>query len=119
MYVCTRSEQPPHPPLSSAGVVQKRGRQRLVLAIKSRCRCRRHRVGGGRPGGPAGQRRGADQRLVPVEELPLLGPEAQHAGLQVQAVAPALLQGVLPPLVGPVVGDDLGEGDAERHGVGL
>lgn len=102
-----------HPPLS-AGVVQKRGRQRFVLGVKNGRRC--HRVCGRRAGTSPRDRRGADQRLVPVEELPLLSPEAQDAGLQVQTISPALLQGILPPLVGLVVGDDLGEGDAERHG---
>lgn len=101
-----------HPPLSSAGVIQKRRRHRFVLGLINGRRC--HRVCRRRAGDSPRDGRGADQRLVPIEELPLLGPEAQDAGLQVQTVPPALLQGVLPQLVGPVVGDDLGERDAKR-----
>lgn len=48
--------------------------------------------------------------------LLLLGPEVQHAGLQVQAVTPALPQGVLPLLLLTVIGNGLGQGDAERLG---
>lgn len=51
-----------------------------------------------------------------MEELPLLRPESQDAGLQVQAVAPALLQGILTQLVGAVVGDDLGQRDTKCLG---
>lgn len=103
----------PHPPLSAA-VIHKSRRQRFVLILKNGRRC--HRICRRRAGTSSCDGRGADQRFVPIEELPLLGPEAQDAGLQVQAVPPALLQGILPPLVGPVVGDDLGQRDAERLG---
>ena len=107
-------QQLSHPPLSP-GVIQKCRRQRFVLAVRIGRRC--HGVRRWRAATAAHDGRGADQRLVGVEELPLLGPEVEDAGLQVQTVPPALLQGVLPPLVGLVVGNDLGEGDPERHRV--
>jgi len=73
-------------------------------------------VAGPRGQGLAGQLSCSSCSSCSVDQLPLLGPEAQDGSLQVQAVSSALLQRVLPLLVGAVVGDHLREGDAERLG---
>lgn len=97
-----------YPPLSTSAVNRSR-RQWLAGGVWRR----RYRVSRRWAESTTGDGHGAAQGLAAVEELPLLSPESQHAGLQVQAVAPALLQGVLPPLERPVVGDDLGKWDAK------
>lgn len=113
LCVCCHSKKS-YPSLSSSGVIQKRGWQRFVLRVRNWRRC--HRVSRRRARTSSCDGRGADQRSAPIEELTLLRPESQDARLQVEAVAPALLQSILPPLVGPVVGDDLGERDTKGLG---